>query len=105
MSDRNDDEQFKRWAFEVKKRDGFTCQICGARGTYLESHHKNGWNAFPEQRYNIDNGACLCKKHHDSFHEQFGYGGNTEYQYKQYEEIAVILRKIAQKNFDKKEDE
>lgn len=97
MSDlREDDYMFKKWANQVKIRDNFTCQICDARGCYLESHHKNGWNAFPDERYCLDNGVTLCRRCHDRFHETFGYGGNTKFQFEQYEEIANILRKIAE---------
>lgn len=93
---REDDDDFQRWARQIKIRDQWTCQICDARGCYLESHHKNGWNAFPEERYDLDNGVCLCRRCHDRFHEMFGYGGNTKFQYKQYECIAETLRKIAE---------
>ncbi len=95
MSDRSDDPEFVRWAKAVKVNNNFVCQICGASGVYLEAHHKNSWNAYPDQRYDLDNGITLCQHHHRSFHEQFGYGNNTEYQYQQYEEIANILRKLA----------
>lgn len=100
MNDRYDDEQFKQWARAVKCRDNYTCGICGVNGggVYLEAHHKNGWNAFPDDRYLIQNGVTLCKNCHRSFHDQFDYGGNTEYQYNQYEEIAELLKKIAKQN-------
>ena len=90
------DEDFEKWAKAVKIRDQWTCQICNVRGVYLEAHHKNGWNAFPNERYDIDNGICLCQKCHTRFHDCFGYGGNTKFQFKQYAEIASILRKIAE---------
>lgn len=57
------------WAAEVKLRDDYTCQICDKRGVYLESHHLNSYKYFPEQRYEVDNGICLCKECHRDFHK------------------------------------
>jgi 5-methylcytosine-specific restriction endonuclease McrA len=97
--DRSDDPEFQKWAREVKIRDNWECQICGAQGVYLEAHHKNAWNAYPDQRYDITTGVCLCYRCHHRFHDMFGYGDNTEFQFAQYEDIANTIRKIAsQKN-------
>jgi len=97
MNDRRDDPEFERWARAVKVNDDFTCQICSAKGVYLEAHHKNGWNAFPDERYDLDNGVTLCKRCHDRFHETYGYGGNTKYQFDEYSKVAELLRKLASK--------
>lgn len=102
MSYRKNDKEFERWAKSVKIRDQWTCQICNARGVYLEAHHKNAFNAFPEQRYVLDNGVTLCSRCHNRFHEIYDYGNNTEEQFKQYEEIALSLRKIAEEKVNNK---
>jgi 5-methylcytosine-specific restriction endonuclease McrA len=93
MNDRG--VEFEKWAKAVKVRDDFTCQICDVRGVYLEAHHIWSWNEFPELRFDLDTGRSLCLRCHTRFHDQFGYGNNTEFQYKQYEEIAKTLRKLA----------
>jgi len=100
---REDDEQFKQWTRAVKCRDNYSCQICGANGggVYLEAHHKNSWNAFPDERYLLSNGASLCRTCHIRFHDAYGYGNNTEFQYKQYEDTAELLKKVAQMNAEK----
>ena len=100
MMDDDRGKQFQMWARQIKIRDQWECQICSARGVYLEAHHLNGWNAFPEERFLLLNGVTLCRNCHDRFHNTFGYGGNTEFQYKQYEEIAVLLRKVAKKKIE-----
>ena len=97
MNYREDDDKFKVWARQIKIQDNWTCQICGAKGGYMEAHHLNGYNSFPEQRYNLDNGKNLCQRCHQRFHDAYGYGGNTAFQYKEYEEIANTLKKIAEK--------
>lgn len=82
------------WAMEVKKRDNFECQICGARGVKLESHHKNAWSKYPEERYSISNGVTLCQYHHRKFHDIFG-SHCDQYQFKQYKQMYEVLKKIA----------
>lgn len=49
------------WRNLVFKRDDYTCQICGVRGTYLEADHIKPWAFFSELRYEISNGRTLCK--------------------------------------------
>jgi 5-methylcytosine-specific restriction endonuclease McrA len=99
---REDDEEFQEWAREVKIKDEFTCQICDSKGGFLEAHHLNSWNRFPEERYLISNGRCLCKRCHKRFHDTYGYGDNTEHQYYQYEEVAENFRRILSLNRLKK---
>lgn len=83
--------KYKRWRFEVFKRDNYTCQKCGKTDCYLETHHKKEfhilfseflkeydqfspiedketlvrlaikWQPF----WDIDNGKTLCKDCHN----------------------------------------
>jgi len=71
----------KAWSYDVLVKANFTCEKCSERGGSLNSHHKNAFNAFPDQRFNVDNGACLCKACHDDFHSKYGKGSNTEIQF------------------------
>ena len=95
--DRSDDPEFQRWARAVKVNDNFICQICNAQGVYVEAHHKNGWNTFPDERYDLDNGVTLCKRCHDRFHETYGFGGNTKFQFEEYNNVARMLRALEMK--------
>lgn len=55
----------RKWTKEIKKRDKFMCKInndeCCDR---LETHHILNWIDYPELRYDVNNGICLCKFHH-----------------------------------------
>lgn len=67
----------KAWIHDVLSKANFTCEKCNERGGSLTAHHKNAFASYPEDRFNIDNGACLCKECHSKFHIIFGKGSNT----------------------------
>lgn len=52
--------KYRNWRESVFKRDDYTCQICKARGVYIEAHHVKAWAHFPLLRYDIENGQTLC---------------------------------------------
>jgi 5-methylcytosine-specific restriction endonuclease McrA len=74
----------KAWIYDVLAKANFTCIKCGERGGNLHAHHKNSFNSFPEQRFDIDNGACLCQACHDDFHSRYGKGYNTIGQFEEW---------------------
>jgi len=80
------------WSQQVMKRDNYTCQICGnSPSGNLNSHHLNGWNAFPEQRFDLDNGVTLCVDCHKEFHNMYGRGDNTREQFDEYAESKTLV--------------
>lgn len=50
----------KSWSLEIKKRDDFTCQLCGRRGGKLRSHHIKKFVSDPEYRLSPANGITIC---------------------------------------------
>ncbi len=92
MEDRFEDPRHIKWAKLVKQRDNFTCQICNATNTYLNSHHKNSWDFFESQRFDLDNGITLCQHDHDLFHSIYGFGRNTKYQFIEFIDILKIIK-------------
>jgi hypothetical protein len=93
--DRKDDYGYIRWALEVKKRDHFTCTVCGNRGVPLNSHHLNSWSDHPSERYDVQNGTTLCCACHDMFHDIYKKGKNTTDQFKEFESIMSAIIKQA----------
>lgn len=61
----------REWKKSCKFRDNFMCIICGSN-EILQIHHIKSFTRFPELRFDIDNGATLCKKHHTEFHRKYG---------------------------------
>jgi hypothetical protein len=95
--ERFDDYNYIRWAQEVKRRDHYSCVICGRRGE-LNSHHLNSWNDHIDERYEVENGVTLCTFHHRDFHSKFGKGNNTSGQFEEYREVSEALIKVARRN-------
>lgn len=55
----------KRWSKEVIKRDDGICKWCGNEG--CDPAHIFGKGAFPRLKFILENGICLCRKHHTLF--------------------------------------
>jgi hypothetical protein len=77
----------KLWRVAVYERDDFTCQICFQRGGKIEAHHLNSYSAFPDQRFDVDNGTTLCKGCHRRFHNKYGRRNNTVAQFQEFLEL------------------
>jgi len=56
------------WRDAVFERDHYTCQKCGAAGGMLNAHHIKPWFAYPNERYDLNNGVTLCKTCHHFYH-------------------------------------
>ena len=92
---RFEDPKHIAWARAVKERDKFTCQICFATDCYLHSHHQNSWDFFETERFDIDNGITLCEKHHNDFHNMYGHGHNTKYQFEEFQQFYELIKELA----------
>ena len=77
-------DSINNWRNQVYQRDNHTCQLCNNRGGTLNAHHLNAWNAYPDERFDIDNGITLCTDCHTTFHKEYGYGNNTKEQFNEY---------------------
>ena len=93
--DRLKDPKFIKWANEIRERDNYSCQICFKRGSKTNAHHLNSWDSFPEERYDIKNGILLCVVHHEQFHNIYGFGNNTKYQFEEFKKFLEKIKKIA----------
>lgn len=63
-NERND-SAYHQWVVKVKRRDNNQCRIKNESCLgYKIVHHILPWRAYPEERYNINNGITLCQFHH-----------------------------------------
>lgn len=88
------------WAQEVKRRDNYVCQLCGAKGVYLHSHHLYSWDIFISKRYDLTNGVTLCQNCHKKFHLFFNSGSNTPFQFNYFTKIYKKTIEFLNKKFD-----
>lgn len=66
--------EYNRWRDKVKEVG--ECFICG-RKNHLVAHHINSVSEYPELALDEKNGVCLCKAHHDIYHEDFSNTGDA----------------------------
>lgn len=73
----------KDWRVLVYKKYNYRCDICNEKGkkNALNAHHLNSWHWSEEERFNVENGVCLCPNHHGEFHKRYTYFNNTKEQY------------------------
>lgn len=53
-------DKYVKWRLGILKRDNFICQICNKRGGKLQVDHIAPFWAFPDLRFEDDNGRTLC---------------------------------------------
>lgn len=73
MSNWRSTRDYRVWRAAVIRRDG-VCQICGTR-QHRHAHHLNHATYFPEERFDVENGICLCAGCHSMYHNK--YHGST----------------------------
>ena len=61
--------EYRKWKIAVIRRDK-RCIVCGSLKN-RQAHHLNSASYFIADRFNVDNGVCLCKEHHKMFHTSY----------------------------------
>ena len=89
MASRSSDRKYRIWRVKIIRRDK-CCILCGSKKR-KSAHHLNSWSYFPDERYDLDNGVCLCANCHITFHTDFKRSYRqkcTKYDFRNY--IALI---------------
>lgn len=84
---RRESKELRNWRINIYKKDNFTCQICFSKEKkFLNAHHLYSFTEYKDLRFDLSNGVTLCKECHINFHNKFGYGKNTQKQFKIFQE-------------------
>ena len=75
--------EYEKWRIDVFEKDNYKCALTGEKNDIV-AHHLNGYDDFPEQRTEINNGITLCKRIHICFHKKYGFGNNTKEQFNEF---------------------
>ena len=97
--------EYTIWEKSVQERDENKCAICGS-DLDIEVHHISPFSNDYENRLNVNNGICLCKRHHSSriagsFHNTYGTVNNTPEQLLEYIKDKRMELNIIDKSFIK----
>lgn len=80
-------ELYNAWVQGVYQTWNFCCALTGISVGSFHAHHLNGWDNFPEERYHIENGVLLSESVHKNFHQIYGNGNNTCFQFDEFVEM------------------
>jgi len=61
-------KEYKQWKESVYKLYNHTCQECGKTHCKVHAHHIKSAKDYPDLRYDINNGICLCEQCHKQVH-------------------------------------
>jgi hypothetical protein len=64
--------EYQQWKRDVYTRDNHTCKDCGKTHCKVNAHHIKSAAEYPELRYDVSNGICLCVECHKSRHTNSG---------------------------------
>lgn len=59
-----------KWKKDVKQHFGNHCFLCGSEQK-IEVHHVENFKDNEKLRFDVQNGVCLCRKHHLQYHFDF----------------------------------
>ncbi len=98
--------EYRIWRVAVIRRD-VRCMICGSMSG-RQAHHKNSASYFIDERFDVDNGVCLCAGCHIDFHTNFKRSFRekcTAYEYDNFAVLSIHLYNRITKNIFKKKNE
>lgn len=78
-------EKLKKWSIAVRKEANNRCDICGTTNE-LSAHHLYDKSSHPTLAYTVENGVCLCDRHHQDYHKTCKETSCTPVSYLKYKE-------------------
>ncbi len=87
--------EYRIWRAQVIRRDK-KCVMCGDNDRRT-AHHMNSGSYFPDERYDLSNGVCLCYGCHMNFHNNFKRSYRTKCTKYDFENFKVLYKYIQDK--------
>ena len=81
---------YRVWRANIIRRDK-VCKICGSKQK-RHAHHINHATYFPEQKFDIENGVCLCSNCHSIYHNKYHGGTRKKCDFKGYVRFKKIIQ-------------
>jgi len=60
----NKKKKDKHWADFIKDRANYACEVCGSYNKIMNAHHIIPKRGYPNLRWDVKNGICLCAADH-----------------------------------------
>jgi len=83
MIDSSEDPKLQQWSHKIRRKFSYSCIVCEqkeradllddiwdrnvSRHKNLCAHHILPKTKYPEYKYDLNNGICLCQEHHIGF--------------------------------------
>jgi len=87
---------YRTWRAKVIRKDK-VCQVCTSRKS-RHAHHVNHAAYFQDQRFNPENGVCLCAKCHSQFHNNFKRSTREKCDRSDYDNFIALIKYIKDLN-------
>ena len=87
--------EYRIWRINVIRRY-IRCQICNEKDG-RHAHHLNSAVYFPEGRFDVENGVCLCYGCHMNFHNNFKRSYRTKCTKYDFENFRVLSKYFLEK--------
>ena len=92
MKDWRKTREYRIWRARVIRRDR-VCQICGSIKN-RQAHHLNSGSYFKDERYDENNGICLCSHCHTMFHTSYKNSFRQKCTKKDFLNFIELLNKL-----------
>jgi len=94
MSNAHDNKKYRIWRTEIIRRDK-RCLICDSIKNRT-AHHIDSSAYFPEERYDVENGVCLCRFHHTMYHTSYNTSFRKKVDKKNFCNFLEMMIKISE---------
>jgi len=93
MSTWHSSREYRVWRVKVIRKQK-ECLICSSRKRRA-AHHMNSGSYFPNERYDLNNGVCLCGEHHSMFHNSYKNSYREKCTKKDFANFLELMIKIS----------